>query len=152
MMDTKQIFGSSYHPNTQGLVERFNGTLATMLAKVTSKQQDNWDKMLPYVVFAYNTAQHENLETSPFTMIYGREGTLPLDVSVIPTPLPEWEHKDYLENFQKRIQILHQKGLYNLQQSQQKVESSRPPLTTLPDYPIGNKVWIFDPVVPLRMS
>ena len=101
---------------------------------VTTEQQDNWDKMVKYVTFAYNTAKHEALKTSPFMMIYGREATLPLDVSLSPPPPPEWEHRDYVENFRKKLQVMQQKGLFQLQQSQQKTEANRAPLTTLPVY------------------
>ncbi|CAB4043387.1 Retrovirus-related Pol poly from transposon, partial [Paramuricea clavata] len=36
-----------YHPEANGLVERFNGTLKHMLKKFVANQIDNWDKYLP---------------------------------------------------------------------------------------------------------
>ena len=42
-----------YHPQTDGLVERFNQTLKNMLRKVLTEQGKDWDKMLPYLLFAY---------------------------------------------------------------------------------------------------
>ncbi|POM79646.1 Uncharacterized protein PHPALM_2626, partial [Phytophthora palmivora] len=57
----KKLFGAAYHPQTQGLVERFNGTLIGMLRMYVSESQDDWDLYLPRVLFAYRTSYHEAL-------------------------------------------------------------------------------------------
>ncbi|OWZ08446.1 LOW QUALITY PROTEIN: polyprotein [Phytophthora megakarya] len=74
----KKLFGSAYHPQTQGLVERFNGTLIRMLKMYVSEAQEDWDVYLPRVLFAYRTAFHEALGDTPFFSLYGRDPVLPL--------------------------------------------------------------------------
>ncbi|CAI5685570.1 unnamed protein product [Oreochromis niloticus] len=44
------------HPQSDGLVERFNRTLATQLAILTSRHQRDWDRHLPLVLWSYRTA------------------------------------------------------------------------------------------------
>ena len=71
---------SPYHPQTDGLVERFNGTLKEMLKKTASADGKDWDKLLPYVLFAYREVPQESTGFSPFELLYGREVRGPLDV------------------------------------------------------------------------
>ncbi|GFV21063.1 transposon Tf2-6 polyprotein [Trichonephila clavipes] len=52
-------FTTAYHPQTNGLTERFNKTLADMLSMYVDEEQKNWDEILPFVTFAYNTAKQE---------------------------------------------------------------------------------------------
>lgn len=40
-------------PQTDGLVERYNQTLKSMLKKVLLTEKRSWDKLLPLVMFAY---------------------------------------------------------------------------------------------------
>lgn len=61
---------SAYHPQTDGLVECFNRTLITMLAKTTENGRD-WDRRLSYVLFAYPASQQESTPESPFFLLYG---------------------------------------------------------------------------------
>ncbi|GMF35080.1 unnamed protein product [Phytophthora fragariaefolia] len=79
----KKLFGAPYHPQTQGLVERFNGTLIGMFKIHVSEAQDDWDVYLPRVLFPYRTAYHEALGDSPFFSLYGRDPVLPLDVAFL---------------------------------------------------------------------
>ena len=44
---------SAYHPQSDGLVERFNRTLTDMLAKSIVPGITEWDQKLPFILFAY---------------------------------------------------------------------------------------------------
>ena len=56
-MGIHKVSTTAYHPQTDGLVERFHRTLTAMLAKTTSPGGLDWDKRLPYVLFSYCCCQ-----------------------------------------------------------------------------------------------
>jgi transposase InsO family protein len=61
LLGFKKVNTSAYHPQTDGLVERFNRTLTAMLAKTVERGGRDWDQRLPFVLFAYrgiSTAEH----------------------------------------------------------------------------------------------
>ncbi|KZS07756.1 Uncharacterized protein APZ42_028454 [Daphnia magna] len=68
---------AAYHPQCNGLVERFNHTFAEMLSMYVSSCHDDWDEFIDFVVFAYNTSHQESTSVS---LLYGREAVLPIDV------------------------------------------------------------------------
>ena len=71
---------TSYHPQTNGLCERLNHTLSDMISMYVDSDHKNWDSVLPYVTFAYNTSRQESTAQTPFFMLYGREVTFPQDL------------------------------------------------------------------------
>eukprot|EP00731_Ephydatia_muelleri_P021055 Em0013g782a len=53
LLHIRPIRTTPYHPQTDGLVERFNQTLKSMLRKFATQKEKDWDKLIPYVLFAY---------------------------------------------------------------------------------------------------
>ena len=72
MTKTEHCISSAYHPQTNGLVERFNQTLQRSLVKVVNDNQIDWDNKLDGVLFVYRTAQQKSTQVSPFELMYCR--------------------------------------------------------------------------------
>ena len=75
---------SSYHPQTDRLVERFNSTLCQSLSMYVAKNQKDWDDFIPLILFAHRTSISEAIGDCPFYCLYGREPRLPVDVKFLP--------------------------------------------------------------------
>ena len=82
----KKINTTVYYPQTDGLIERFNRNLTSMLAKTVKKDGSNWDKHLPYVLCAYRTSPQESTKEPPFFLLYRRDSRLPTDQALSPQP------------------------------------------------------------------
>ena len=77
--EIKHLMSTPYHPQTNGLVERFNRTLIEALAKTAKDHVEDWDKYIAPILFAYRTSTHSTTKISPFYLVYGREAKLPAD-------------------------------------------------------------------------
>ena len=80
LLKVQPIRTSPYHPQTDGLVERFNQTLKLMLRKAAHEEGKDWDKLLPYLLFAYREVPQASTGFSQFELLYGRQVRGPLDV------------------------------------------------------------------------
>ena len=69
-----------YRPQSDGMIERFNRTLITMLARFTSKNQKDWDEHLPYILLAYRSSIHESTGFTPNELMIGWNVKLPIDL------------------------------------------------------------------------
>ncbi|KFD60900.1 LOW QUALITY PROTEIN: hypothetical protein M514_26889 [Trichuris suis] len=68
---------SACHPQANGLVERTNQTVSNVLSAYVNSKHNNWDELLPFTMFALNTAEQSSTKISPFELVYGRLPILP---------------------------------------------------------------------------
>jgi hypothetical protein len=67
----KHKFSTPYHPQTNGLVEHFNGVLVQILRKLCFKHPFEWDQHIGTALYGYRTKIHQVMEISPYEMLYG---------------------------------------------------------------------------------
>jgi len=77
LLEIDKIRTTSYKPSTNGALERVHRTLNTMLGKIVSKNQRDWDTHVAYVLAAYNATEHNATGYSPNMLVYGRELRFP---------------------------------------------------------------------------
>ena len=80
IMKIEPIRTSPHHPQTDGLVERFNSTPKSMLKKMAKDDPTEWDRWLPYLLFAYREVPNESIGSSPFELLLSRRVRGPLDI------------------------------------------------------------------------
>ncbi|XP_068121096.1 uncharacterized protein [Hyperolius riggenbachi] len=81
LLGIQQLRTSVYHPQTDGLVERFNKTLKSMLKRVVDADGRDWDCLLPYLMFAVREVPQSSTGFSPFELLYGRHPRGLLDIA-----------------------------------------------------------------------
>lgn len=134
-----------YHPQSDGLVERFNKTLLNMLATAVEERPFQWEGHLRRLCFV---SVHQTTGYSPFYLMFGRQAQMLVDImygtpSHAVTPLPQYVanlHSD-LEAAYEMVQVHvgvqfdRQKNIYD------KRAHGEP-------FKRGDLVWLHSPVVP----
>lgn len=76
---------TALHPQSDGMVERFNRTLEEYLSKVVERHQRDWDRHIPPLLLAYRASIHDTTGQTPAKIVLGRNLRLPCDL-VFGTP------------------------------------------------------------------
>ena len=69
---------TSFHPQTNGMVESLNRLIGHSLAIFCSSQKE-WHKYCPFIEFCYNTTPNVTTGLSPFYVAYGQEARIPVE-------------------------------------------------------------------------
>jgi hypothetical protein len=150
---TSQKFTSPYHPQTNGLQERYHATLIQSLSMYVDSHQKDWDEFLPAVLFAYRaTPATRSTGHSPFMLLFGREPTLPLDVTfTVPQKAPNTV-KDYFAQLVSKLETVRAITIENLQKNrnQMKLQSDRSAFVK--NFTIGDIVFVYTPQVKIHRS
>ena len=147
----KKATSTSYHPQTQGLVERFNGTVIQILKKYVYMTQDMWDERLPFATYAYNTTVQRTNEVTPFEVIFGRKPAVPLSQLIEQQP-------DVLTTHERIVKMKKEMDkIYRFVQDKQDGARNREKQTYDSDaggscFSVGDQVWLFNPAVKLGQN
>ena len=120
LIGTKALRTTPYHPQTDGLVERFNRTLKSMLRRVLKGEKRDWDRMLLFVLFAYCEVPQATVGFSPFELLYGRDVRGPLDVlqeEWLQNPDAETDVLSYVMDVRNRMETAREIMLENAKEA-----------------------------------
>ncbi len=65
----KQRLGYIYHPQSQGMVEKLNGTLNAKLNKICESTKLNWIDSLPLALMSYRMQTNRHTHLTPHEML-----------------------------------------------------------------------------------
>jgi hypothetical protein len=136
-----------YHPQGDGLVERLNRTIESMLSKVISSTQKDWDEFLPLVMYAYRSSVHESTGETPAMMMFGRELDLPVDL-LFGNHTCDQSDQDvgtYLETFLEKMWKTHDLAREQIAKSSDKQKRQYDLRSTSNTFSVGEAVWLFNP-------
>lgn len=83
MTKTEHRISSAYHPQTNGLTERFNQTLSRCLAKAVNDSQDDWDELIDTILMGYRASPQSSTKYSPYFMLFQSHMRLPIDSEIM---------------------------------------------------------------------
>uniref|UniRef100_A0A2N9G1N4 RNase H type-1 domain-containing protein n=1 Tax=Fagus sylvatica TaxID=28930 RepID=A0A2N9G1N4_FAGSY len=70
-----------YRPKMNGAVEAANKNVKKILSKMTETYKD-WHEHLPYALCAYRTLVRTSVGATPYSLVYGMEAVLPVEVEI----------------------------------------------------------------------
>ncbi len=94
-----------YHPEGNGMAERFNQTLLNMLGTLEDSQKTNWKAHVPALVHAYNSTRHESTGLTPHFLMFGRHPRLAIDafLGIEPDVIKHKDHSSYVSGLKSRL-------------------------------------------------
>ncbi|EOY32243.1 RNA-directed DNA polymerase (Reverse transcriptase), Ribonuclease H [Theobroma cacao] len=77
----KHHSSTPYRPKMNGAVEAANKNIKRIIEKMTDIYKD-WHEKLPFALHAYRTTVRTSTGATPFSLVYGMEAVLPIEVEI----------------------------------------------------------------------
>jgi len=138
---------TALHPQSDGMVERYNSTMESMLATCVAKDQKNWDSLLPLQMMAYRSAEHDTTKYSPNVMMFGRD--VRQSVDLLYGTVSNTENfdnlPDYVHNIRTYLDTVHEFARENISNASDKQKWYYDYRINFKPYSVGEAVWLHDP-------
>ena len=121
------------------MVERFNRSLLQLLRAYVDREND-WEKYLPLVLYAYRCAVHSSTGYSPFQLMYGRTPS-----SSLFDPQTAFTASDYYNHIRNKLAQLQDFVETNLSASASQQKSVYDHHTSTRQFAVGDPVWLSVP-------
>ncbi|KAK0401167.1 hypothetical protein QR680_015624 [Steinernema hermaphroditum] len=102
LLEIDKIYSTPYHHQGNGAVERSFRTFNLMLRKTMQNSTSDFDELLPYTQWVYNTSISSVTHETPFTLVFGREPIMALDKILNPRS-HETFNSEQIEEFRETL-------------------------------------------------
>ena len=142
LLGVKKLNTTSYHPQCDGMVERLNRTLKTMLRKQVARFGGQWDQFLPGILWAYRNTPHEATKEKPSFLLFGLDLKSPTEAALLPpAPLSLTDLDSYREELILSLSTARDLAVASIRQAQQNYKTQYDKGVRVVDYKIGD--WVF---------
>ena len=141
LLEMEKTRTTPWHPQSDGMIERFNRTIETLLRQTVNKNQKDWDDQLSYCCAAYRSSIHSTTEFTPNELMLGRN--LPMPNHLI-QPVPEkWNSlSEYNQNLAKKLQHAQEQTRVNNRRNVKHYQNQYNKKSWQRDLRVGNWVWL----------
>ncbi|XP_037910265.1 flotillin-1-like [Hermetia illucens] len=133
------------HPQSDGMVERFNKTLKDHLAKVVSENQRDWDRHIPIFLMAYRSAEHSTTGESPATVIFGNNIRMPADLKFGTPPGYSGIMSEYVSELQNKLNYVHHLVRKRLRITSDRMKTLYDRRANTAGFQADALVWLYNP-------
>lgn len=143
----RKLRTTPYHPESNGVIERFHGTLTGMIKHFVRANGTDWDQWVPFALLAYRSQEHSATGYSPHYLLCGQEVNLPGEAWVRPKD-GEGDEEELTTHVMERLEearrVAHQQIHQQWKKRAQRCNRRRRPRR----YEAGDKVYVHNPVKP----
>ncbi|XP_068229607.1 uncharacterized protein [Palaemon carinicauda] len=140
----KHCLSSPYHPQSQGVVERFHRTFKTMLRTYCCENEKEWDVFIPMLLFAVRDSVHSSLGYSPFQLVYVHQVRSPMEV-IKNKFISDEKDSITLQEMKKKIKKIWKVAHENLEMVQEGMKRNYDKKAAKRELDIGDKVLVYLP-------
>lgn len=133
------------HPQSDGMVERFNRTILDYLAKFIDDRQSNWDSCLPLMLLSYRSAVHDSTKQTPAMLMLGRELRLPSGLACGYPPSEKFDTDAYVDRLKEQLQRVHEHNRLALHHASRRAKTRYDLQTNTNPLSAGDRVWLYAP-------
>ena len=135
------------HPQSDGMVERYNRTLKTQLSLFVEEHQRDWDKHEPMLLMAYRTAVHNATKFTPARMMLGHEIRVPIELVYGFPTLSDGSTNcsQYIQGLQNDLEAVHEFARKNLEISSEKMRKYYNRDSSANSFEEAELIWFFNP-------
>ena len=146
LLDIEKTRTSGYRPQSDGLVERFNRTIETMLSMFVAQNQRDWDEKLPLLTMAYRSTPQASTGFTPNLLMYLRELRLPIDLMFQGPPGEAFHcHTEFVDNLRNVMTSAYRLVRRNLKKSAVRQKFHYDVGVKKRNLAVGSFVWLFNP-------
>jgi predicted aspartyl protease len=132
------------HPQSDGMVERFNRTMEQHLSKVVDQHQRDWDRHLPLFLLVYRAVIHETTHQTPAKILFGHELRLPCDLSFgSPARVPK-DVSSYVDELQEAMHSIHDLTRSHILVASDRMKTRYDLKANVAGFREGDLVWLFN--------
>ena len=137
---------TSYHPESNGQVERMNRTLMDALRCYVDNKQDTWDQYLPHLACALRTSVNRDTGFTPFKMMFGREMNIPCDLMyrLPPSKQTGEDYEDYVLRLKKSLEEQYDFARKNMGAATHRMKKDHDLRVNSKEYEVNDVVYILD--------
>jgi cleavage and polyadenylation specificity factor subunit 1 len=99
LLGTNRIRTTSFHPQANGLVERFHRVLKSA---IMAHENPRWTESLPFILLGLRAAVKPDINTSSADLVYGTPLRLPADLCT-DTPSTKFSSNTFVQELRKRM-------------------------------------------------
>lgn len=139
ILKIKHLATTAFHPQTNGALERSHKTLKEFL-RCFPESDPNWDEMVHFATFFYNTSPHVTTKLTPYEVVFGELATIPC--SLKKEEIPSYNYDDYVSELKARLRLAHHIARQNILKSKELAKEQYDKNAKPMRIEIGDKVYL----------